>query len=133
MGEQVRPPGPDQGSDGPGVVGDLDVQEPDAAGQGSQAGRGRDGLGIPGSPQPQPPTGADELAGGQPPKPPAERVRGGDHQGVELALGVGGGLDRHHRTEGSLTVIPQTTTAPNQTGLTRNAAQPDLARPNWTV
>jgi hypothetical protein len=32
-----------------------------------------------------------------------------------------------------LTVIPQATTQPNQTGLTRNAAQPDLARPNWTV
>jgi DnaK suppressor protein len=29
-----------------------------------------------------------------------------------------------------LTVIPQATTEPNQTGLTRNAAQPDLARPN---
>ena len=40
----------------------------------------------------------------------------------------------HHRTTGSLTVIlaviPQAATAPNQTGLTRNAAQPDLARPN---
>ena len=32
-----------------------------------------------------------------------------------------------------LAVIPQATTEPNQTGLTRNAAQPDLARPNWTV
>jgi hypothetical protein len=32
-----------------------------------------------------------------------------------------------------LAVIPQATTAPNQTGLTRIAAQPDLARPNWTV
>ena len=35
---------------------------------------------------------------------------------------------------GSLTVIPvvipQATTEPNQTGLTRNAAQPDLASPN---
>jgi hypothetical protein len=28
---------------------------------------------------------------------------------------------------------PQTTTAPNQTGLTRIVDQPDLARPNWTV
>ena len=28
-----------------------------------------------------------------------------------------------------LAVIPQATTEPNQTGLTRNAAQPDLARP----
>jgi hypothetical protein len=32
-----------------------------------------------------------------------------------------------------LTVIPQATTVPNQTGLTRIAAQPDLARPYWTV
>ena len=32
-----------------------------------------------------------------------------------------------------LAVIPQATTEPNQTGLNRNAAQPDLARPNWTV
>jgi hypothetical protein len=29
-----------------------------------------------------------------------------------------------------LTVIPQATTKPNQTALTRNAAQPDLARPD---
>jgi hypothetical protein len=28
-------------------------------------------------------------------------------------------------------VIPQATTAPNQTGLTRIAAQPELPRPNW--
>ena len=33
----------------------------------------------------------------------------------------------------SLTVIPQATTEPNQTALTRNVAQPDLARPYWTV
>jgi hypothetical protein len=32
-----------------------------------------------------------------------------------------------------LSVIPQAITEPNQTGLTRIAAQPDLARPNWTV
>ena len=32
-----------------------------------------------------------------------------------------------------LAVIPQATTEPNQTGLTRIVAQPDLARPNWTV
>jgi hypothetical protein len=32
-----------------------------------------------------------------------------------------------------LTVIPQATTEPNQTALTINAAQPDLARPDWTV
>jgi hypothetical protein len=32
-----------------------------------------------------------------------------------------------------LTVIPQAITEPNQTALARIAAQPDLARPNWTV
>jgi hypothetical protein len=32
-----------------------------------------------------------------------------------------------------LSVIPQATTAPNQTGLNRISAQPDLARPDWTV
>jgi len=32
-----------------------------------------------------------------------------------------------------LTVIPQATIEPHQTALTRNAAQSDLARPNWTV
>jgi hypothetical protein len=39
----------------------------------------------------------------------------------------------HHRTTGSLTVIPQATTAANQSTLNRISAQPDLARPNWTV
>src|SRR4029453_11057628 len=39
----------------------------------------------------------------------------------------------HTRTVGSLTVNPQTTTARNQTALTRIAAQPDLARPDSTV
>jgi hypothetical protein len=93
MGEQLRPPGPDQDGDGPSVVGDLGIQDLDAAGQGAQAGRSRGGLGIPGGPLAQPPTGGDELAGGQAPKPPPERIRSGDHQGVELSLGVGGGLD----------------------------------------
>jgi hypothetical protein len=32
-----------------------------------------------------------------------------------------------------LAVIPQATANPNQTALNRNATQPDLARPNWTV
>jgi hypothetical protein len=32
-----------------------------------------------------------------------------------------------------LAVIPPVLTAPDQTALTRTAAQPDLARPNWTV
>jgi hypothetical protein len=91
--EQVRPPGSDQQGDGPGVVGDLGVQDLDAAGQGAQTGRGGRGLDIPGGPQPQPPTGGDELSGGQPLKSAAERVRSGDHEGVQLPLGVGAGLD----------------------------------------
>ena len=32
---------------------------------------------------------------------------------------------------GSLTVIPQATTKPDQTALTGISAQPDLPRPNW--
>jgi hypothetical protein len=32
-----------------------------------------------------------------------------------------------------LTVIPPAPTRPSQTGLNRNATQPDLGRPNWTV
>jgi hypothetical protein len=32
-----------------------------------------------------------------------------------------------------LAVIPQATTEPDQTALTRFAALPDLARPDWTV
>src|SRR5215216_2674073 len=32
-----------------------------------------------------------------------------------------------------LVVIPQATTEPNQTGLNRIPAQPDMARPYWTV
>jgi hypothetical protein len=32
-----------------------------------------------------------------------------------------------------LAVIPQDTSQPNQTALTRNATKPDLPRPYWTV
>ena len=46
-GEQVGPPGPDQDGDGPGVLGDLGVQELDAAGQGAQAGHGGGNLRVP--------------------------------------------------------------------------------------
>jgi hypothetical protein len=76
------------------VVGDLPVQELDTTGQGAQAGRDGGGFGVPVGPQPQPPTGGDELAGGQTPKPPAERIGSGEDESVQLALGVGGGLDR---------------------------------------
>jgi hypothetical protein len=47
VGEQVGSPGPDQGGDGPGVLGGLGVEELDAAGQGAQAGRSDGGLGVP--------------------------------------------------------------------------------------
>jgi hypothetical protein len=48
-------PGSDQEGDGPGVVGDLGVQDLDAAGQGAQAGRGGGSLDIPGGLRPEPP------------------------------------------------------------------------------
>ena len=51
-GEQVRSPGPHEGGDGLGVVGDFAVEELDAAGQSPQAGRGGGGLRIQVSPQP---------------------------------------------------------------------------------
>ncbi|HSK90760.1 MAG TPA: hypothetical protein VK875_05560 [Euzebyales bacterium] len=76
------------------MVGDLAVEELDAAGEGAQAGRGGGGLSIHVSPQPESPAGADQAGCGQATPSASERVRSGDHQGVELALGVGGGLDR---------------------------------------
>jgi hypothetical protein len=53
--EELRVPGPDQAGDGPGVLGDLSIEELDAASQGAQAGRGCDGLGVPGGLQPESP------------------------------------------------------------------------------
>jgi len=50
-----------------------------------------------------------------------------------VATSAGGGFGSIANAAVILTVILQATTEPNQTGLTRNAAQPDLARPNWTV
>ena len=93
-GEQVGPPGPDKGRDGPGVLGDLGVQELDAAGQRTQAGRGGCSLNIPGGPLTEPPAGPDQARRGQATQPPTEAVGSGDHEGVELALAVGGGLNR---------------------------------------
>jgi hypothetical protein len=37
LAQQVRPPGPDQCGDDAGVLGDLAVQQPHAAGQGFEA------------------------------------------------------------------------------------------------
>jgi hypothetical protein len=76
------------------VLGDLAVQHLDAAGQGTQTGHGGGGLDIPGGPLPQPCTGADQARSGQAAKPVAEDVWRGDHQRMQLALRVGGGLDR---------------------------------------
>jgi hypothetical protein len=75
------------------VVGDLGVQEVDAAGQGAQAGRSGGGLDIPGGLLPEPPAGGDQSGSGQAAQPSSKGVGGGDHEGVELSLGVGGGLD----------------------------------------
>jgi hypothetical protein len=66
----------------------------DAVGQGAQAGRGGAGLGVPDGLLPQPPTGADQAGCGQAAKPPAEGIGCGHDECVELALGVGGSLDR---------------------------------------
>jgi hypothetical protein len=93
-GEQLRVPGPHQDGDGPGVLGDLEVQELDAAGQGPPAGHGGRGLDIPVGPLTQPPAGADQMRRGQAAKPAPEHIRSGDHERVQLALGVAGGLDR---------------------------------------
>jgi hypothetical protein len=76
------------------VVGDLAVQELDALGQGAQAGCGGGGLRTPVGPLVQSPAGADQAGRGQAAKPAAKGVGGGDHERVQLALGVGGGLDR---------------------------------------
>jgi hypothetical protein len=78
-------PGPDQGGDGSGVVGDLGIQELDAASQGTQAGRGGDGLGVSGGLQPEPPAGADQARRG---------VRSSNDQRMQLALAIAGSLDR---------------------------------------
>ena len=64
-GEQLGPPGPDQGGDGSGVVESRSVEELDAAGRGAQAGRGRGGLELPGRPWPEPPAGADQARRGE--------------------------------------------------------------------
>jgi hypothetical protein len=76
------------------VLGDLGVQELDAAGQGAQAGHGGGGLRVWVGPLTQPPAGADQAGRGQARQPAAEAVRGRDDQRMQLALGVGGGLDR---------------------------------------
>jgi hypothetical protein len=76
-----------------GVVGDLGVQELDAAGQSAQADRSGGSLDIPGGLLPEPSTGGDQARRGQATQAPTEAVGGGDNEGMELALGVGGGLD----------------------------------------
>jgi hypothetical protein len=63
-------------------------------GQGAQAGRGGSRLRVPAGALAQPCAGADQAGSGQAAKPGAEGVGCGDDQRVQLALGVGGGLDR---------------------------------------
>jgi hypothetical protein len=76
------------------VVGDLGVEELDAAVQGAQAGHGGGGLRICVDPLPEPPAGADQAGCGQITQAAAEGVGSGDDQRMQLALGVGGRLDR---------------------------------------
>jgi hypothetical protein len=81
----------------------------------------------------QAPDQASSLRSGPMPAAVSGQVRGMTPPGSVIPRVTPTATDHgpdHHRTEGSLTVIPQATTEPNQTGLTRNAAQPDLARPN---
>jgi hypothetical protein len=85
--EQLRVPGPHQGGDGSGVLGDLGVQELDAATQGAQAGCGGGGLRIPVDPQPEPPAGADQARRGQITQPTAEGYR--ERRPPARAAGVG--------------------------------------------
>ena len=76
------------------MVGDLGVQQLDAAGQSAQADRGGGSLDIPSGLLPEPPTGGDQARRGQATQPSTEAVGGGDNEGVELALGVARSLDR---------------------------------------
>jgi hypothetical protein len=76
------------------VIGDLGVQQLDAASDAAQAGCGCDGLDIPGALQPEPPAGADRARRCETTQPLTEGVGGDDDQGMQLALGVGSGLDR---------------------------------------
>jgi hypothetical protein len=96
--EQLRAPGPDQGGASSGVLGDLGVQELDAASQGAQAGHGGSRLRSYVDPLAEPPAGADQARRGERTQSAAEAIGGGEDQGMQLALGVGGGLDR--RTPG---------------------------------
>jgi hypothetical protein len=67
------------------------------AGQGAQAGRGRDGLDVPVGPLAQPPTGAGQLLGGQAAQAAAKHFGRGGHQRVQLPLSVGGAWTAERR------------------------------------
>jgi hypothetical protein len=76
------------------VGGGLGGQLPDPTGQAPQRRRGATGLHIPLGVDSQPGTASHQLSGRASSEPfPQGRWRG-DDQGVELALGVAGGLDR---------------------------------------
>ena len=106
-GEQVGAPGSHQHQDGLTVVGGLGGQFPDPTGQAPQ-GRGRGGgLNVPAGLDAQPGAGRHQLAGRADPESFPQDVGCGDHQRVQLTLGVAGGLDRRaaggqpHRQGGS--------------------------------
>jgi hypothetical protein len=80
------------------VVGGLAGQLPDPTGQAPQGGRGGGGLDIPIGVNAQPGTSRHQLAGRVGPEPFPYDLRCRNDQGVELALGITGGLDR--RTAG---------------------------------
>ena len=76
------------------MLGDLGVQQLDAAGQGAQAGHGGGGLKVGVGPLTQPCAGANQAGRGRATQPAAEGVRGSDDQRMQRSLGVGGRLDR---------------------------------------
>jgi hypothetical protein len=89
------------------VVGGLAGQLPDPTGQAAQGRGRRGGLNVPVSVDAQPGAGGDELASRAGLEPFPQDLGGSDGQGVELALGIAGGLDRRaagsqpHRERGS--------------------------------
>jgi hypothetical protein len=93
-GQQVGSPGPHQPQDGLAVVGSLAGQFPDPTGQAPQGRGGGGGLNVPAGLDAQPGAGSHQLAGRADPEPFPQDVGCGDHQRVQLALGIPGGLDR---------------------------------------
>jgi len=93
-GEQVGSPGSHEYQDGLAMVGGLGGQLPDPTREGPQRGCGAAGLDVPVAVDPQAGAGSHQLAGRADPEPFPQGFGSGDHQRVQLALGVAGGLDR---------------------------------------